>query len=72
MHTDLRMYYLVLLAIQCSAGMVYQQCGSFFPPTCDDLNATATCQGRCAEGCFCPDGQVLLDGACVDSFVCTG
>ena len=52
--------------------MVYQQCGSFCPPTCDEPNATALCQGGCAEGCFCPDGQFLLDGECVDPFTCTG
>ena len=65
-------YFCFYAALQCPTGMVYQQCGSFCPPTCDDINATATCQGGCAEGCFCPDGQVLLDGACVDPFVCTG
>ena len=52
--------------------MVYQQCGSYCPPTCDDIDSIATCQGGCAEGCFCPDGQVLMDGECVDPFVCTG
>ena len=52
--------------------MIYQQCGTFCPPTCEDIDAPATCQGGCAEGCFCPDNQVLLDGACVDPFVCTG
>ena len=71
MHTH-KSIFIFCLALQCPTGMVYQQCGSFCPPTCDDINATATCQGGCAEGCFCPDGQVLLDGKCVDPFACTG
>jgi len=58
------------LAIDCSTGMVFQQCGSLCPQTCDNIEVP--CQGGCAEGCFCPDGQVLLDGECVDPFRCTG
>ena len=58
------------LAIDCPEGMVFQQCGPFCPQTCDNMNVI--CEGRCAEGCFCPVGQFLLDGKCVDAHVCTG
>ena len=57
-------------AVGCPTGMVYQQCGPLCPQTCDNIGVP--CQGGCAEGCFCPDGQVLLDGQCVDPFRCTG
>ena len=71
-HTKIKTDICPSVALQCPVGMVYQQCGSFCPATCDNIDATAMCQGGCAEGCFCPDGQVLLDDACVDPFVCTG
>ena len=64
--------FVLSLAIQCPTGMVYHECGSYCPPTCDDIDAVKTCQGGCIAGCFCPDGQVLLNGTCVDLFVCTG
>jgi len=49
--------------------MVYQQCGSICPQTCDNINGT--CYGGCAEGCFCPDGQVINDeGECEDDSIC--
>jgi len=50
--------------------MIYQQCGSLCPQTCDNRNET--CEGGCAEGCFCPVGQVLVNGVCVDESLCTG
>jgi len=39
--------------------MVYQQCGFICHQTCDNINDT--CYGGCAEGYFCPDGQVIND-----------
>ena len=50
--------------------MVYQQCGALCSQTCDNIGEE--CEGGCAEGCFCPENQVLLDGECVDPFRCTG
>jgi len=58
------------VAITCPAGMIYQQCGPLCPQTCDNLDQP--CEGGCAEGCFCPLGQVLIDGVCVDEYLCTG
>ena len=55
-------------ATSCPAGMVYQQCGPICPQTC--LGGNKTCYGGCAEGCFCPDGQMVNDqGLCVS--MCT-
>jgi len=58
------------IAIECPNGMVFQQCGPFCPQTCENVNAV--CEGRCAEGCFCPFGQVQRNGRCIDPELCTG
>ena len=60
------------LAASCPDGMIFQQCGSFCPKTCEEMDSDELCEGRCAEGCFCPPGQYLLDGRCVDAEICTG
>jgi len=54
--------------------MVYQQCGPVCPQTCDIINGGVDCIGGCVEGCFCPSGQVLLDGNCtsVETIKCPG
>jgi len=51
--------------------MVYQQCGPLCPQTCDNIG-TSDCYGGCAEGCFCPDGQVFSEGRCIDPIACLG
>ena len=61
---------IVLLAVDCPTGMVYHQCGTLCPQTCENIGEV--CGGGCASGCFCPSGQVLLEGECVDVFRCTG
>ena len=58
--------------MECPAGMVYQQCGSLCVQTCDNINDDSICEGGCAEGCFCPDGEVLFEGECVQPARCTG
>ena len=55
----------------CPVKMVHQQCGSLCPHTCDNIG-TSNCQGGCAEGCFCPDGQVMYNGRCIDPIACPG
>ena len=68
------MYYspfLFIVAITCPSGMVYQQCGPICPQTCD-TNENADCSGGCVEGCFCPSGQVLSNGKCIDEADCQG
>ena len=62
----------ILIAVECPAGMVYQQCGSLCVQTCDNINNDTICEGGCAEGCFCPDGEVLFEGECVNPTRCTG
>ena len=56
---------------ECPTGMVYQQCGSLCPRTCDNVEML-NCQSGCAAGCFCPDGQVMYNGRCVHPIVCPG
>ena len=51
--------------------MVYQQCGPSCPQTCD-TNDDTDCGGGCVEGCFCPTGQVLSKGSCIDVSDCQG
>jgi len=50
--------------------MVFQQCGALCPQVCDK---TTACKGGCAEGCFCPDGQVVNnEGQCILAGTCVG
>lgn len=64
--------FIFFAAVECPAGMVYQQCGSLCVRTCDNFNDDIICEGGCAEGCFCPDGEVLFEGECVNPTRCTG
>ena len=59
------------IGIECPPGMVYQQCGPLCPQTCDNVG-TSNCHGGCAEGCFCPDGQVLSNNRCIHPIACPG
>ena len=63
--------YYVDVGIECPPGMVYQQCGPLCPQTCDNVG-TSDCLGGCAEGCFCPDGQVMSNENCIDAILCQG
>ena len=58
-------------AVECSEGMVYQQCGPACPQTCDNRRRSE-CIGGCVDGCFCPSGQVLSNGQCIDQANCSG
>ena len=49
--------------------MIYQQCGLLCPQTCDDDGAS-DCIAGCAEGCFCPVGQVVYNGECIVPIAC--
>ena len=50
--------------------MLFQQCGPLCPRVCD---APAMCNSGCAEGCFCPEGQVAdANGQCVVPRACAG
>ncbi|XP_065903900.1 P-selectin-like [Dysidea avara] len=55
--------------LPCTGDQTFQQCGSLCPQTCENIGAT--CTGGCAEGCFCPLGQVInQDGNCEDASTC--
>ncbi|XP_061431827.1 von Willebrand factor-like [Lethenteron reissneri] len=48
----------------CPADMVYDMCGSACPRTCFDT--VYDCEDdHCVDGCHCPNGTFLYDGACV-------
>ena len=51
--------------------MEYQQCGQFCPQTCDTVEST-DCVSGCVEGCFCPSGEVLWNGNCINASECAG
>ena len=62
--------FLIAQNLQCPAGMLFQQCGPLCPQVC---GVPAMCNSGCAEGCFCPDGQVAdADGQCVEPGACPG
>jgi len=47
---------------------MFLQCGALCPQVC---NGPGVCNGGCAEGCFCPDGQVVNDqGQCMVQDTC--
>ena len=58
------------IAIKCPLGMEYQQCGPVCPQTCG--NDASDCYSGCAEGCFCPNDEVLVDGECINKTNCPG
>ena len=62
---------IIFVAITCPSSMVYQQCGPSCPQTCDTIGDT-DCSGGCVEGCFCPNGQLLAYGKCVNKIDCLG
>ena len=65
-HVHINTHYLnfCTIAAQCPAEMSFQQCGLLCPQVC---GAPAMCSlSGCAEGCFCPAGQVAdTNGQCV-------
>ena len=56
----------------CIGQRVYSECGSHCQLTCSNFESPPQCTPDCVEGCFCPKGQVLKDGACVDADTCDG
>ena len=63
--------YYYFSAPQCPPGMVSQQCGSLCPQTCRNIDQ-GLCSSGCAAGCFCPDGEVLINGVCKHALACPG
>jgi hypothetical protein len=52
----------------CPDGYEYSGCGSACPPTCQDQ--TPLCLALCVPGCFCPNGLLDNDGACISPEDC--
>uniref|UniRef100_H0WT68 von Willebrand factor n=1 Tax=Otolemur garnettii TaxID=30611 RepID=H0WT68_OTOGA len=56
-------------AMSCPPSLVYNHCEHGCPRNCD--GNTSSCGDYPSEGCFCPPGQVLLEGSCVPEEACT-
>lgn len=63
----------------CPPGQFYSPCGPAHPDTCDNLGSTKNptknpTKGqhrvRPTEGCFCPEGKVLLNETCIEPREC--
>jgi hypothetical protein len=52
----------------CTNGMVWNECGSACPPTCE--NKTPICTKQCVAKCECRTGQYVDDGICIDANTC--
>lgn len=64
-------YIIILLAIKCPSGQVYEECGDSCTLSCQDLNSDTLCKTQCVEGCRCPVGQVLDDkNECIPLNMC--
>ncbi|XP_013358358.1 PREDICTED: mucin-5B [Chinchilla lanigera] len=63
-----------LCELPCPATKVYQPCGPVQPASCDSRNQSPLSWGL-AEGCFCPEGQLLFSShkdICVPECPCVG
>jgi von Willebrand factor len=54
--------------ITCSNGRIYKPCGPVNEPSCGSAIETSTLD--CKEGCYCPDGLIYNDGACIKQELC--
>lgn len=62
---------LYFTALKCDdKNAEYRASGPGCPATCLDPNAEDTCTLEPTEGCFCKDGFVMSDGACVPQAQC--
>ena len=64
--------YVCIDTANCTGGKKWQECGTACPLTCDNYDTPLACTQQCVEGCFCPEGKIELDGACVESSMCSG
>ncbi|XP_044578140.1 hemocytin isoform X1 [Cotesia glomerata] len=54
----------------CTGGKVYKSCGPKSQPTCSNDIVEHKENNECEEGCFCPEGTVLLEGKCISVEEC--
>ena len=63
-------YHAFYVAPECPVGMIFKQCGSMCPQTCEN-DGNTICSTECVEGCFCDFGTVLnSDGNCIAPSEC--
>nr|CAD7397465.1 unnamed protein product [Timema cristinae] len=59
---------------KCQPGYEYQACGLGCTETCENYEAyrsdPSSCELSQSDGCYCPNGQVLKNGICVDVSRC--
>nr|CAD7570854.1 unnamed protein product [Timema californicum] len=59
---------------KCQPGYEYQACGLGCTETCENYEAyrsdPSSCELSQSDGCYCPNGQVLKNGLCVDVSRC--
>uniref|UniRef100_A0A670HY20 von Willebrand factor n=1 Tax=Podarcis muralis TaxID=64176 RepID=A0A670HY20_PODMU len=58
-------------AIECPVSMRYGYCQGGCIKHCGNGTNTEICTDYPTEGCFCPQGQVTMDGRCVHEEECT-
>ncbi|XP_056307202.1 SCO-spondin-like [Danio aesculapii] len=62
-----------LCPLQCENGLVYEACGAACSPACPStpsLSDSLCSALSCVEGCFCPQGTVYHDDACIAPSQC--
>ncbi|XP_015685575.1 von Willebrand factor-like, partial [Protobothrops mucrosquamatus] len=58
-------------AMPCPASLIYQPCQKGCTKHCENGTDMQICTDYATEGCFCPPGQVILDGTCVHEDICS-
>ncbi|XP_022108235.1 SCO-spondin-like [Acanthaster planci] len=59
-----------LCPVHCDNGMVYTECGSPCPRTCENLDFQEECEQYCVDGCHCPAGTFWDRTKCVSREEC--
>ncbi|KAM9408251.1 otogelin [Pholidichthys leucotaenia] len=57
-------------AKQCPLGLQYRECISCCPASCNLERPCIDSKLACLDGCYCPDGLIYEDGACVTPSDC--
>ncbi|XP_053113872.1 von Willebrand factor isoform X2 [Hemicordylus capensis] len=57
-------------AEKCPSPLIYDHCRDC-TKHCENGTSAEICMDNPTEGCFCPRGQVIMDGSCVHEDVCT-
>ena len=60
-----------ILFLDCTGGMVWNDCGTSCPDTCDNFEDVGRpCNTDCVTGCQCPKGTVEHKGVCINPTEC--